>query len=143
LTFRDTFKVGASYFGVSDLAALVRDTHKFESRYLDGLVGPYPEQADLYYQRSPINFTSRLSRPIIFFQGLEDKIVLPNQTEKMVEALREKRLPVAYIPFEGEQHGFRRSENIKRSLEAELYFYAKMFGFSLADQIEPVNIENF
>jgi dipeptidyl aminopeptidase/acylaminoacyl peptidase len=143
LTFRDTFKVGASYYGVSDLAALVRDTHKFESRYLDGLIGPYPERADLYYQRSPINFTSRLSRPIIFFQGLEDKIVLPNQAEKMVEALREKHLPVAYIPFEGEQHGFRRSENIKRSLEAELYFYAKMFGFRLADPIEPVKIENF
>lgn len=142
LTFRDLFKAGASHFGVSDLAALATETHKFESRYLDGLIGPYPERADLYRERSPLYFTERLSCPIIFFQGLEDKIVLPNQAEMMVEALREKGLPVAYVPFEGEQHGFRRAENIRRALDGELYFYSRIFGFELADEVEPVAIEN-
>jgi dipeptidyl aminopeptidase/acylaminoacyl peptidase len=142
LTFRDTFKAGASYFGVSDLQAMMDDTHKFESRYLLGLVGPLPERQDLFYQRSAINFTDRLSCPIIFFQGLEDKIVPPNQAEVMVEALRAKKLLVAYLAFAGEQHGFRRAENIKRSLEAELYFYSRIFRFGLADAIEPVEIEN-
>lgn len=142
LTFRDTFQTGASLFGVSDLEAMAKDTHKFESRYLDSLIGPYPEQRNLYYQRSALNFTHRLSRPTIFFQGLEDKVVPPAQTEEMVEALRMKKLPVAYVAYEGEQHGFRRAENIKRTLEAELYFYSKIFGFQLADPIEPVNIEN-
>ena len=142
LTFRDTFKAGASYFGVSDLQALVNDTHKFESRYLLGLVGPLPERQDLYDQRSPIHFTDRLSCPIIFLQGLEDKIVPPNQAEAMVEALRAKKLPVAYLAFEGEQHGFRRAENIKRCLEAELYFYSRIFKFDLPEKIEPVEIEN-
>ena len=142
LTFRDTFKAGASYFGVSDLQALVNDTHKFESRYLLGLIGPLPERQDLYDQRSPINFTDRLSCPIIFLQGLEDKIVPPNQAEAMVDALRAKKLPVAYLAFEGEQHGFRRAENIKRSLEAELYFYSRIFKFDLSEKIEPVKIEN-
>lgn len=142
LTFRDLFKAGASHFGVSDLAALATETHKFESRYLDRLIGPYPERADLYRERSPIHFTERLSCPVIFFQGLEDKIVLPNQAEMMVEALREKGLPVAYVPFEGEQHGFRRAENIKRALDGELYFYSRIFGFELAEPVEPVKIEN-
>jgi dipeptidyl aminopeptidase/acylaminoacyl peptidase len=142
LTFRDTFKAGASHYGVSDLGALVRDTHKFEARYLDNLVGAYPERADLYHARSPINFTDRLSCPVIFFQGLEDKVVPPNQAELMVEALRSKGLPVAYVAFEGEQHGFRRAENIKRALEGELYFYARVFGFELADPVEPVPLEN-
>jgi dipeptidyl aminopeptidase/acylaminoacyl peptidase len=142
LTFRDIFKAGASYYGVSDLEALTKDTHKFESRYSDRLVGPYPERRELYYERSPIHFTDRLSCPVILFQGLEDKIVPPNQAEMMVEALRRKGLPVAYIAFEGEQHGFRRAENIKRSLDAELYFYSKIFGFELADPVEPVRIEN-
>ncbi|TMC24124.1 MAG: S9 family peptidase [Chloroflexi bacterium] len=142
LTFRDTFKVGASHFGVSDLTTFVHDTHKFEARYLYSLVGPYPERADLYSQRSPINFVDRISCPIIFFQGLEDKIVPPSQAEVLVEALRAKKLPVAYLPFEGEQHGFRRAQNIKRALEGELYFYAKNFGFELADCIEPVVIDN-
>jgi dipeptidyl aminopeptidase/acylaminoacyl peptidase len=142
LTFRDTIKAGASYYGVSDLQALVDDTHKFESRYLLGLVGPLPERQDLYDQRSPIHFTDRLSCPLIFFQGLEDKIVPPNQAEAMVEALRAKKLPVAYLAFEGEQHGFRRAENIKRSLEAELYFYSQIFKFDLREAIEPVEIEN-
>jgi dipeptidyl aminopeptidase/acylaminoacyl peptidase len=142
LTFRDTFRAGASHFGVSDLTVFVGDTHKFESRYLDRLIGPYPERADLYYERSSINFTDRLSCPVIFFQGLEDKIVPPNQAELMVEALRRKKLPVAYVAFEGEQHGFRKAENIKRALDGELYFYSRVFGFELADEVEPVEIEN-
>lgn len=133
LTFRDIFKVGASYFGISDLEAMAKDTHKFESRYLDRLIGPYPERRDLYQERSPIHFTHHLSCPMIIFQGLEDRIVPPNQAEKMFEAVRAKGLPVAYLPFEGEQHGFRRAENIKRALDAELYFYSKVFGFELAD----------
>jgi dipeptidyl aminopeptidase/acylaminoacyl peptidase len=142
LTFRDFFKAGASHYGISDLEALARDTHKFESRYLDGLIGPYPARQDLYFERSPIHFTDRLSCPMILFQGLEDKVVPPNQAEKMVEAVRAKNLPVAYLTFEGEQHGFRKAENIKRVLEAELYFYSKVFGFELADPVEPVKIEN-
>ncbi len=142
LTFRDTFKAGASYYGISDLEILVRDTHKFESRYTDKLVGPYPERRDIYQQRSPINYTDRLSCPVIFFQGLEDKVVPPNQAELMVQALRSKGLPVAYLQFEGEGHGFRRSENIKRSLDSELYFYSRVFGFDLADPVESVLIEN-
>lgn len=143
LTFRNTFKAGASHYGVSDLEALARDTHKFESRYLDRLIGAYPEQRQIYQERSPINFTERLASPVIFFQGLEDQVVPPNQTEAMVTALRVKGVPVAYLPFEGEQHGFRRAENIKRSLEGELYFYSRIFGFELAESIEPVAIENF
>jgi dipeptidyl aminopeptidase/acylaminoacyl peptidase len=142
LTFRDAFKAGASHFGVSDAEALAKETHKFESRYLDNLIGPYPERRDLYVQRSPIHFAERLSCPVIFFQGLEDKVVPPNQAEMMVEALRKKGVPVAYVAFEGEQHGFRRAENIKRSLDGELYFYSRVFKFELADPVEPVPIEN-
>ena len=142
LTFRDVFRAGASYFGISELEVFVQDTHKFESRYLDRLIGPYPERQALYRERSPIHFTDRLSCPVIFFQGLEDKIVPPNQAELMVDALRRKGLPVAYIPFEGEQHGFRRAENIKRALDAELDFYSRVFGFALADPVEPAPIEN-
>jgi dipeptidyl aminopeptidase/acylaminoacyl peptidase len=142
LTFRSVFKAGASYFGIGDLEVFVRDTHKFESRYLDRLIGPFPERRDLYRARSPIRFVDRISCPMILFQGLEDKIVPPNQAEMMVEAVRAKGLPVAYISFEGEQHGFRKAENIKRTLESELYFYSRVFGFSLADPIEPVRIDN-
>jgi dipeptidyl aminopeptidase/acylaminoacyl peptidase len=142
LTFRDVFKAGASYYGISDLEVLETDCHKFESRYNSSLIGPYPERRDLYKARSPIHFADRLSCPIILFQGLEDKVVPPNQAEMMFEAARAKGLPVAYIPFEGEQHGFRRAENIKRSLDAELYFYSRVFGFELADPVEPVAIEN-
>ncbi|MBV9688114.1 MAG: prolyl oligopeptidase family serine peptidase [Ktedonobacteraceae bacterium] len=142
LTFRDVFKVGASYYGVSDLESLETDTHKFESRYSDSLIGPYPEQLELYRQRSPIHFSERLAHPVIFFQGLEDAIVPPNQAERMVEALRAKGIPVAYVPFAGEGHGFRQAENIKRALEGELYFYSKVLGFELADPVEPVDIEN-
>lgn len=142
LTFRDVFKAGASHYGIGDLEALAHDTHKFESRYEESLVGPYPAQRDLYRARSPIHFTDRLSCPVIFFQGLEDKIVPPNQAEMMVAALKAKGLPVAYVPFASEQHGFRRAENIKRALDAELYFYSRVFGFELADPVEPVTIEN-
>lgn len=142
LTFRDVFAAGASYYGVSDLEALALDTHKFESRYLDRLIGSYPEQRDLYLERSPINFTDQLSCPLILFQGLEDRIVPPNQAEKMFDAVRRKGLPTAYLAFEGEQHGFRRGENIKRALDAELYFYSRVFNFELAEPVEPVEIEN-
>jgi len=142
LAFRDAFKAGASHFGVSDLEALDLDTHKFESRYSNSLIGPYPERRDLYVERSPIHSADKLSCPVIFFQGLEDKVVPPNQAEMMVEALRQKGVPVAYVAFEGEQHGFRRAENIKRSLDGELYFYSRVFGFELAEQVEPVPIEN-
>lgn len=142
LTFKKVFAAGASHYGISDLEAMAKDTHKFESRYLDGLIGPYPGRKDVYDKRSPIHHAEQLSRPVIFFQGLEDKIVPPNQAEMMVEALRKKRVPVAYLTFEGEQHGFRKAENIKRSLEAELFFYGRILGFKPADAIEPVEIEN-
>ncbi len=142
LTFHDTFQAGASHFGVSDLAALAQETHKFESRYLDRLVGPYPEARELYEARSPLHHAAQLACPAIFLQGLEDKVVPPNQAERMVEALRAKGVPVAYLAFEGEGHGFRRAENIKRALEAELYFYARVFGFELGDPVEPIKIEN-
>ena len=142
LTFRDVFKAGASYYGVSDLEALATDTHKFESRYLDGLIGPYPERKDLYVARSPIHSAERLSCPVIFFQGLEDKVVPPNQAEMMVEILKAKGLPVAYVAYEGEQHGFRRAENIKRTLDGEFYFYSRVFKFELAESVEEVPIYN-
>ncbi|NQW24025.1 MAG: S9 family peptidase [SAR202 cluster bacterium] len=142
LTFKEVFKAGASYYGVSNLEALAKETHKFESRYLDGLVGPYPECQNLYQERAPINHTDQLSCPLILFQGLDDQIVPPNQAEMMFDAVRAKGIPTAYIPFEGEQHGFRRAENIKRALEAELYFYSRIFGFELADEVEPVDIKN-
>ena len=142
LTFRDDFSVGASYFGVADAEALATDTHKFESRYLDGLIGPYPEAKELYRERSPIHYADRLSAPLIVFQGLEDKVVPPSQAEVMVEALRLRGLPFAYVAFEGEQHGFRKAESIVRSIEAELWFYGRILGFDPADQIEPVPGEN-
>jgi dipeptidyl aminopeptidase/acylaminoacyl peptidase len=142
LAFRDIFRAGASYYGVSDLEALVKDTHKFESCYLDGLIGPYPERRDIYQERSPIHHVDGLSCPVIFFQGSDDKIVLPNQAETMVDALRRKGVPVSYLIFRGEMHGFRKSENIRRALEAELYFYSRIFGFEPAEPIEPVKIEN-
>jgi dipeptidyl aminopeptidase/acylaminoacyl peptidase len=142
LTFRDTFRAGASHYGISDLETMAKETHKFESRYLDRLVGPYPERRDLYRERSPIHFADRLLSPVIFFQGLEDKVVLPDQAEVMVEALRKRGVPVAYLPFEGEQHGFRRAENIKRAFDAELYFYSRILDFELPDPLEPIQIDN-
>jgi dipeptidyl aminopeptidase/acylaminoacyl peptidase len=142
LAFTSTFKAGASYFGVSDLETLAEDTHKFESRYLDNLVGPYPDRLDIYRARSPIYHVDGFSSALILFQGLEDKVVPPDQSEKIFHAVKAKGLPVAYIPYEWEQHGFRRAENIKRSYEAELYFYSKIFQFELPEEIEPVKIEN-
>ncbi|MEJ2863125.1 S9 family peptidase [Actinomycetospora flava] len=137
------FSAGADHFGVADLEALAADTHKFESRYLDGLVGPYPEAREVYVERSPITHVERFATPLIVLQGDEDAIVPPNQSEMIVDALRRRGVPVAYLLFEGEQHGFRKAENIRRALDAELAFYAEMFGFALpADEdITPVPIE--
>lgn len=142
LTFREVFHAGASYFGISDLEVFLNDTHKFESRYLDTLIGPYPEQRARYHNRSAIHFLDRLHTPMIIFQGLDDPIVLPNQAEMIVDALQRNGKPVAYLPFVGEQHGFRQAPNIQRSLEAELYFYAQIFNLSLHDKIEPIQIAN-
>jgi dipeptidyl aminopeptidase/acylaminoacyl peptidase len=144
LAFRDTFAAGASHYGVADLEALATETHKFESRYLDGLIGPYPARRDLYVERSPIHHVDGFDRPLIVLQGLEDEVVPPNQAEMIVNALRAKKVPVAYVTFEGEQHGFRQAANIRRALDAELSFYAQVFGFDLPpdEGIEPVAVEN-
>ena len=142
LAFRDVFAAGASHFGVADAEALANDTHKFESRYLDGLIGPYPDAREVYVERSPIHHTDALDRPLILFQGLEDKVVPPEQAEMMAEALRRKGVPFAYVPFEGEQHGFRQAATIVRVAEAELWFYGRVLGFGPGDEIEPVKLEN-
>jgi dipeptidyl aminopeptidase/acylaminoacyl peptidase len=138
------FAAGADLFGVADLEALARDTHKFESRYLDGLVGPYPADRDVYVERSPIHHVDRFTRPLIVLQGSEDPIVPPAQSETIVDALRDRKIPVAYLLFDGEQHGFRRADNIRRALDAELSFYAQVLGFNLPAEegIEPVAVEN-
>jgi dipeptidyl aminopeptidase/acylaminoacyl peptidase len=124
LIFRDFFQGGASYYGVSDLAALARETHKFESRYLDWLIGPYPQAQEIYRERSPLYHADQLTKPVIFFQGADDAIVPPNQAAALVEALRQKGKPVGYLLFSGEQHGFRKASTIQRCLDAELQFYA-------------------
>jgi dipeptidyl aminopeptidase/acylaminoacyl peptidase len=142
LTFHRVFQAGASHYGIGDLEALLRDTHKFESRYLDKLVAVYPAEAAVYKARSPINFPEKMACPTIFFQGLEDKVVLPNQAEAMVQALLDRLVPVAYVPFAGEQHGFRQAANMRRALEGEFYFYSRIFGFQPADHLEPVEIKN-
>ncbi len=141
LTSRDDFAAGASLYGISDLEALARDTHKFESRYLDGLVGPYPEERATYEARSPIHHADRLSCPLIVFQGSEDAVVPPSQAESMVRVLRDKGIPFSYLLFEGEQHGFRQASSILRVLTAELYFYGRVLGFTPADELEPIPIE--
>ena len=135
------FAAGADYFGVSDLMGFVDSTHKFESRYNDWLVGPWPEAEQLWRERSPVNFADRIRAPIIILQGLEDAIVPPSQSEVVVAALRENRVPFSYLAFEGEQHGFRKAETLERAVEAELSFYAQVFGFEPAGDIEPVPIE--
>ncbi|MGY1653800.1 prolyl oligopeptidase family serine peptidase [Geodermatophilus sp. SYSU D01119] len=143
LTLRPgTFTAGASHFGVADLAALAADTHKFESRYLDGLVAPWPAGAAVYAERSPITHVDALRTPLAVFQGAEDAVVPPEQAEVMVAALREQRVPHAYLLFEGEQHGFRRAENIRAALDGELSFYAQVWGFDLPAEegIEPVTV---
>jgi dipeptidyl aminopeptidase/acylaminoacyl peptidase len=142
LTFHDAFAAGASWYGIGDLEALVRDTHKFESRYLDKLVGPWPDMAELYRARSPIHHTDRLGCPVIFLQGLDDKVVPPNQAETMVKALRRKNLPVAYLAFEGEGHGFRAAETIEKALLAEFAFFCRIFGITPAEPLPPLEIEN-
>lgn len=142
LTATNVFTAGISLFGVGDLEALGKDTHKFESRYLDGLVGPYPEAAELYRERSPISHVDDLSSPLLLLQGSEDKVVPPNQAETMAAAARAKGLPVALIIFPGEGHGFRRAENIRAAIEAELYFLGRVFGFTPADHLPAITIEN-
>jgi len=136
----DTFAAGASHFGVADLGALATETHKFERRYLDGLVGPWPEAKATYDERSPINHTDRLDRPLAVFQGLEDAVVPPNQAEMIVDAVRANGVPVAYLAFAGEQHGFRDAKNIRASLDGELSFYAQVLGFDLPEDegITPI-----
>jgi dipeptidyl aminopeptidase/acylaminoacyl peptidase len=142
LTFDDTFKAGASHFGISDLETMTTDTHKFESRYLDGLIGPYPERRDVYVERSPIHHLERITAPLALFQGSEDTVVPPDQAEKLYTAMAERGLPIAMIVFHGEGHGFRRAENIQRALEGELSFYAQVFGFTPAGDIEPIDVAN-
>jgi dipeptidyl aminopeptidase/acylaminoacyl peptidase len=132
------FTAGASLFGIGDLEALVRDTHKFESRYGDGLIGPYPQERDLYIERSPIHHVDQINCPMILLQGRDDPVVPLNQAESMAEALRQRGLPVALVVFDGEGHGFRRAENIIRAFEAEAYFYSRVYGFDLADPVEPI-----
>jgi dipeptidyl aminopeptidase/acylaminoacyl peptidase len=142
LAFRNVFQVGADYFGVSDLEGLALDTHKFESRYLDQLVGPYPKEKALYAERSPLYNIDKINCPVIIFQGDEDAIVPPSQSEKMYESLKKRKIPTAYLLFKGEQHGFRKAENIQRALEAQLYFFSKILKFPLGEKIEPVDIVN-
>ncbi len=144
LAFQDVFSAGASLYGVADLAALARDTHKFESRYLDGLVGPWPAARDVYEARSPIFHVERIDRPLVVFQGLEDEVVPPNQSEMIVEAVRAKGVPVAYVAFEGEQHGFRQASTIRATLDGELSFYAQVLGFDLppTEAIPRLPIDN-
>ncbi len=143
LAFRDTFNAGASLYGIGNLETLAQDTHKFEARYLDSLIGPYPQAATIYQQRSPLNHLDHFNCPTIFFQGLDDKVVPPNQAEAMVAALDNKGIAVAYVPFRGEGHGFRQGPNIERAQEAEYYFYSQIFGFSGDANIPPVTIRNF
>jgi dipeptidyl aminopeptidase/acylaminoacyl peptidase len=142
LAFRDTFRAGASHYGISDLETMTRDTHKFESRYLDGLIGPYPERRDRYIERSPIHHLDGFTEPLILFQGSEDTVVPPDQAELMYEKMAARGLPVALVVFEGEGHGYRRAENIRRALEAELDFYGQVFGFTPAEEVERVEIAN-
>jgi dipeptidyl aminopeptidase/acylaminoacyl peptidase len=143
LTFDpEAFAAGVSHFGVADVEALATDTHKFESRYLDSLIGPYPEAIELYRARSPVHFADRLARPLLLLQGLDDKVVLPNQAEMMAEALDRKGIAHAYLPFEGEGHGFRKQENVRRALEATLSFVGRVFGFEPADELDPVEIRH-
>jgi dipeptidyl aminopeptidase/acylaminoacyl peptidase len=134
----EAFAAGVSYFGVADAEALATDTHKFESRYLDSMIGPYPERADLYRARSPVHFVDQLERQLLLLQGLDDEVVPPSQAEMMVEVLERKGIPHAYIAFEGEGHGFRREDSIVRSIEATLSFVGQVFGFEPAGDIEPL-----
>ena len=134
----DSFKAGVSLYGVSDLTALASDTHKFESRYLDSLIGPYPERKDLYLERSPIHSADSITSPVLFLQGLDDKVVPPSQAEMMIESLVKNNVPVAYLPFEGEAHGFRKAETIALAFCTELKFYGEIFGFEPSESLRPI-----
>jgi dipeptidyl aminopeptidase/acylaminoacyl peptidase len=142
LTTSDVFAAGVSQYGIADLEALATDTHKFEARYLDSLVGRYPEERAIYTKRSPIHHLDQLSAPILLLQGTEDRVVPPTQAEVLAEAARQKHLPVALIMFEGEGHGFRRAETIKAAAEAQIYFFGRIFGFEPADRVPPIAIDN-
>jgi dipeptidyl aminopeptidase/acylaminoacyl peptidase len=142
LSTSDVFKAGADYYGVSDMTVLARDTHKFESRYLDSLIGPLPQAQAVYDSRSPLNHLAGFKAPLIVFQGADDQVVPPNQSSLIVDALRSRGIPVAYLLFSGEGHGFRKPENIIRTLQAELSFYGQVFGFTPADILPPLNIEH-
>jgi dipeptidyl aminopeptidase/acylaminoacyl peptidase len=143
LTYTTDFAAGASYFGIADLEQFAGgETHKFELEYEHTLVGPYPERADLYRERSPIHFTDRITTPMLVLQGADDRVVPPSQAELIVAALRERGIPHAYLLYEGEGHGFRKAENIAGSLEAELSFYAQVLGFEPAGSIRTLEIEN-
>ncbi|MGI1677737.1 MAG: prolyl oligopeptidase family serine peptidase [Cellvibrionaceae bacterium] len=142
LTFHNVFKAGTSLYGIGDLETLATDTHKFESRYLDQLVGPYPADKQTYQDRSPINFVEQLNCPVLFLQGLKDKVVPPNQAEAMIGALDKQKIAVAYVTFADEGHGFRQAKNIQHALESELYFYSKVFNFPLVEDIKPINIKH-
>ena len=139
LTFRSTFRVGASYYGVSDIQALDEETHKFESRYTQRLIAPLPEGEAIFRARSPIHHAEQLECPVIFLQGLDDKVVPPNQSEMMADVLKRKGIPTCYIPYEGEGHGFRKPETIAHSILSELAFYAHVFGFKAADECPELN----
>jgi dipeptidyl aminopeptidase/acylaminoacyl peptidase len=141
LSSSDVFKAGADYYGVSDITALARDTHKFESRYLDSLIGPYPAAKSVYESRSPLNHLDGFKVPLIVLQGADDPVVPPNQSERIVDALRKRGVPVAYLLFPGESHGFRKPDNTTRALQAELSFYGQVFGFTPADSLPPLTIE--
>jgi dipeptidyl aminopeptidase/acylaminoacyl peptidase len=142
LAFTDAFAAGINYFGIADLEMLAADTHKFESRYTDGLIAPLPQGREVYRARSPIHHLDRMNSALITFQGAEDKAVPPEQSRAIVEAVRVRGRPVAYLEFEGEQHGFRRAANLRRALEAELYFLGRVLRFTPADPVEPVAIDN-
>ena len=142
LAFHNTFTAGASMYGVADLEALANDTHKFESRYLDGLIGPWPEAKGVYKARSPINHVQNFDAPMIVLQGSEDAVVPPNQSRMIVDALDKRRIPVAYIEFEGEQHGFRQAATIITAIQSELAFYGKVFGFMPSGEVTPIQIRN-
>jgi dipeptidyl aminopeptidase/acylaminoacyl peptidase len=141
LSTSDVFRAGADFFGVSDMTALARDTHKFESRYLDSLIGPLPQAQAVYDSRSPLNHLEGFKVPVIVLQGADDPIVPPNQSERIVAALRARRVPVAYVLYPGESHGFRKPETIINSLQAELSFFGQVFGFHPADELPPLTIE--
>jgi dipeptidyl aminopeptidase/acylaminoacyl peptidase len=142
LALRDEFAAGTSYYGVGDLVTFHGDTHKFESHYDEYLIGPWPDAIDRYRERSPVNQADSISHPLLVLQGLDDKVVPPSQSEVILEALARRGIPHAYVAFEGEGHGFRKAENVKRALEAQLSFLAQVFGFELADEIESIRIEN-